>query len=292
MKIELLRQELGVGRLDDIHNWLWLVGRPMPPRPLHYQKAARRDAVVHEQMDLHLVWDDQRMFLKPIPRYLFDLNFWQDNLSCEERRTFASKDTTETNICERCQIYKCAVGFLLSYASLISYESDLRLAKDANLVPAEVTWPEWRLFIKELLTPENRRNINKRYIYGELRLERLNKIYRYTLRSPIRRYLYGYNSYDQFWYNNLARIFSLFAYIAIVLTAMQVGLATNRLQDNNAFQRASYGFTVFSILAPLAFVGLFFVVFVIIFLFNLFATLKYRGKRIAAIEESRGAITA
>lgn len=73
MAIEFLRQELGVGRLNDIHDWLWLVGRPMPPRPLYYQKAARRDIVVHEQMDLHLIWDNKRMFLKPIPRYLLEV---------------------------------------------------------------------------------------------------------------------------------------------------------------------------------------------------------------------------
>jgi hypothetical protein len=32
---------------------------------------------------------------------------------------------------------------------------------------------------------------------------------------------------------------------------MQVGLATKSLADNDAFQSASYGFTVFSILGPL-----------------------------------------
>ena len=111
-------------------------------------------------MDLYLVWDNKRMFLKPIPRYLLDQKFWQDNLSYEDLCTSASKDTMEALIFERCQIYKCAIGFMLSYASLISFENDLRVAKEANLVPAEVTWPEWRLLIKELLTPEYKRNIN------------------------------------------------------------------------------------------------------------------------------------
>ena len=154
MTNDFLRQELGVGRLNDIHNWLWLVGRPMPPRPLHYQKAAQRGIVVHEQMDLHLIWDNKRMFLKPIPRYLLDQKFWQDNLNCDGKSTSASKDTSEALICERCQIHKCAIGFMLSYASLIRYESDLYIAKEENLVPAEVNWPEWKFIVKELLTPE------------------------------------------------------------------------------------------------------------------------------------------
>ncbi len=55
----------------------------MPPRPLHYQKAVGRNVVVHERADLHLVWDEQRIFLKPIPRYLLDRDFWRHILSCE-----------------------------------------------------------------------------------------------------------------------------------------------------------------------------------------------------------------
>ncbi|KAM7209827.1 hypothetical protein V8F06_014790 [Rhypophila decipiens] len=45
-------------------------------------------------------------------------------------------------------------------------------------------------------------------------------------------------------------------FVALVLTAMQVGLATERLQGNAAFQQASYGFTIFAILGPLCVFGL------------------------------------
>lgn len=178
---------------------------------------------------------------------------------------------------------------MLSYASLITYESDLRIAKDANLIPSETTWPEWRLHVKKLLALNKERRVNKRYIFGELRLGRLNKICRYTLRSPLRGYLYGYSSYMHFWHNNIVHIASLFAYLVVVLTAMQVGLATNRLQNSSAFQQASYGLTVFSILMPLAFVASLLAVFAVIFLFNLDATLKFWKKRSAAIEESMAA---
>lgn len=40
-------------------------------------------------------------------------------------------------------------------------------------------------------------------------------------------------------------------FIALVLAAMQVGLASDALRDNASFQLASYGFTVFAILGPI-----------------------------------------
>ena len=308
MDIDFLKGEFSVSRLNKIHDWLWLVGRPTPPRPLHVQMSRKREIVVHEQADLHLVWRDQRMFLKPIPRYLFDLVFWRNNLSCEscesckhrngqcpasawwkcEREACNHKKwKCSSSACLKCEVYTCALGFLLSYTSLISYEIDLRIAKEAGLVPEELTWGDWRRMAEELLTRENLFNINKRYVYGELRLTRLNKVYRYTFRSPIRGYLYGYTSYQQFWHDNLTHIASVFVYIIVVLTAMQVGLITDRLKNNGDFQAASYGFTVFSILAPLAFVGLVFGAFFVIFLSNWIATEKYEKKVFAAIESLR-----
>lgn len=47
----------------------------------------------------------------------------------------------------------------------------------------------------------------------------------------------------------------LLIYVMIVLTAMQVGLATDRLKGNKTFQRLSLESTVFSIWAPL--IGIF-----------------------------------
>ena len=299
--LDFLKSELSVRKLNNIHDWLWLAGRPMPPRPLYHQIVLKRDIVIHQRMDFHLVWDNTRIFLKPIPGYLLNHQFWQDNLSCKEgcgstssshdsnQEAVSAQEETGTSSCERCQIHQYALGFMLSYVSLISYENDLSIAKIANLVPSGLTWPEWRSHAKQLLDVGKRRKINQRYIFGELRLDRLNKIYRYTLRSPIRGYLHGYSSYLHFWHDNLVRIASVFAYIVIVLTAMQVGLATNRLQGSYAFQQASYGFTVFSIVAPLALVGLFFAMFLVILVFNLDATLKYWKKRSATIERSLAA---
>lgn len=40
-------------------------------------------------------------------------------------------------------------------------------------------------------------------------------------------------------------------YVTVVLTTIQVGLATDRLSGDKAFQRATFGFTISAILAPL-----------------------------------------
>ncbi|KAI0426707.1 hypothetical protein F5Y09DRAFT_345419 [Xylaria sp. FL1042] len=37
------KDDLSVERLSDIHGWLWLAGRTMPPRPLSYQQSSARD---------------------------------------------------------------------------------------------------------------------------------------------------------------------------------------------------------------------------------------------------------
>jgi hypothetical protein len=92
--------------------------------------------------------------------------------------------------------------------------------------------------------------IDPRFIYGELRLSRLNKIYFLSQRPLLRGYMSHWHQYGTFFQDNFSWLASATVYIAIVLTAMQVGLATKSLADNDAFQ--SYGFTVFSILGPLA----------------------------------------
>ncbi|KAG7002424.1 hypothetical protein G7Y79_00027g061160 [Physcia stellaris] len=307
-----LLRELQVKRLNDIHQWLWIVGRPAPPRPLYKQKALGRHIIVHEQADLHLVWDEQRIFLKPIPRFLLEPNVWRDILRCkhgnesvpfhghtehlnehqlkyeragETARAEASDDNSGS--CLACQARALATGFLLSYTALISYEHDLHIAQDHDLVPTSITWPQWRQTVKSILASQSSlpsNSINPRYHYGELRLSRLNRIYTLTLRAPIRGYLYGYNTYHSFWDASTKRLAAAFAYIIVVLTAMQAGLATDKLQQSEAFQRVSYGFTVFSIAAPLGMLGVAAVVFVAVFVVNWMGAVRYWKERMAWIE--------
>jgi hypothetical protein len=124
--------------------------------------------------------------------------------------------------------------------------------------------------------------IDPRFIYGELRLSRLNKIY-FLYQTPLRRYMSKWQQYGTFFRDNLALLTSSIVYIAIVLTAMQVGLATDMLRGNNAFQSASYGFALFSILGPLVAFGLVMAVFAYMFVDNLLFAVKDRNRRLAYI---------
>lgn len=75
---------------------------------------------------------------------------------------------------------------------------------------------------------------------------------------------------------NLAPIAGTIVYIGLVLTAMQVGLATYRLSNDDAFQNVSYGFTVFSILAPIILVFLVIFLLVVYVFYNCVAIVLFR----------------
>ena len=275
--------ELDVSRLNKIHEHLWLAGRPMSARPLHRQVMLDRQIVVTEQADLHLVWQESRLFLKPLPEFLMDHSVWQ-NYICRNRR-----------------LYECASGFLLSYVWLICHRSDLEIANEKGLLCPKIEWHRWTAFSKSLLSRLDHTclsNINIRYGYGELRLSRLNWIYRLSARtrSPttfVRGYMYGYNRYSIFVQRNFAWLLVAFVYITIVLSAMQVGLATNRLSKDGRFQNASYGFSIFSILASL--IGIIVITLVLsgLFAFHLLATVSFKkgveSKRQTSAEDSSSA---
>lgn len=97
-----------------------------------------------------------------------------------------------------------------------------------------------------------------------------------------------WHQYRGFLHHKFAWLASATMYIAIVLTVMRVRLATDALQDNDAFQPISYGFTVVSILGPLIAIGLVLVAFCYIFVGNWAATVVYREKRFHNIRALSG----
>lgn len=220
-------------------------------------------------MDLHLVWDkDGKIFLKPIPRFLLDQDFWQNNLMCTDGCVCADPFATSGRgtfghpaaSC-RDDLRKVALGFLYTYACLISSETDFFLANEKRLLPrkamgATIEWEEWKKTARGLLDGHDPDNIHPRFLRAELRLSRINTIHRFTRLPPFQSYLRGWNNYSSFYRDNLAWMAGTAVFVAVVLAAMQVGLATERLQGNASFQSASYGFTVFCILGPICAFGL------------------------------------
>ncbi|KAJ3494230.1 hypothetical protein NLG97_g4214 [Lecanicillium saksenae] len=249
-----LEQELDLQRLTSIQGWLWMAGMPLPPRALHHQLLLGREIYVTEQMDMHLVWTPGRMFLKPIPRFLLEPAFWIRYLACEECGCAADTNSATHVVtrkeCSRQGLRRRALGFLYSYAALLSHESDFLIAQGKHLLPTEITWSGWRILVEQLDTEHIYPRIDRRFVHRELRLSRLNKIYALA-RTPMRGYMARWDRYGAFFHDHSAWLASATVYIAIGLTAMHVGLATESLGHNHAFQSASYGFTIFSILGPL-----------------------------------------
>jgi len=271
-----LREDLNVKRLNDIHWWLWVAGLPHSARPLHRQLMMSRSIIVTEQADLHLTWEGSYMYIKPLPRYLLCSEFWKTHLQ---------ESTPHDNAC----------GFLLSYSWLICYKNDFVLATTGAqvppLLPDGVTWEQWQTVVEELYATDTTDEevsegkerplacnftFNKRYKYGELRLSRLNKIYRFVplwwYRHLIRGYHYGYHRYSSFFSRNFAPLIVAFAYITVVLTVMQVGLAVDPLKDDSRFINTSYGFSVFSMVLIAAVIGIAVLLAVLLFLYNLVYT--------------------
>ncbi|OAQ58425.1 subtilisin-like serine protease [Pochonia chlamydosporia 170] len=280
-----IENELDLRRLTTIHGWLWLAGRPMPPRPLHYQLLVGRKITITEQMDMHLVWMTGHIFLKPMPRFLLEPQFWHEYLSCGQECECSDADAGFHGTAYACGptvLARRALGFLFSYAALISHESDFLIAKDKRLLPTEVRWPSWRVFVEELHTEYIYPSIDSRFYYGELRLSRLNKIY-YLWWTPLRGYKPRWDQYGVFFRENFAWLAAATVYIAVVLAAMRVGLATKSLASNDAFQSASYGFTVFSILGPLVVAGLIILAFCYTFVYSWVVTFRYRKRRLQNI---------
>lgn len=232
------------------------------------------------------------MFLKPIPRFLLEPRFWTSYLaspepcSCFREDVHTKSATANTAGAKRdiksmreCNggLRTCALGFLFSYAALITHESDFEIAQEKHLLPKEVKWTAWITLVKQLDTENIYDKIDDRFKYGELRLSRLNKIYRCPL--LLRGYMTHWHQYGSFLRDNFTWLASTTVYIAIVLTAMQVGLAIDRLSGNDSFVSASYGFTIFSILGPLVAAGLITVAVLFLFIINWRATLRFWKER-------------
>jgi hypothetical protein len=183
----------------------------------------------------------------------------------------------------------------MSHVALIEREVDYHLAISLHLIPGEITWSGWLEFVEEIVRMSSQNNaflsrpsrisslephvpVNPRFYYGELRLGRLNWIYRLLLGKP-RGYFSNCTTYGAFMRDNVNSLITLFAYTTIVLSAMQVGLATQWLEGDYAFGMASYVFSVFAILAPLTAIMVLILILGALFVVNLLRTLRIRKKR-------------
>ncbi|KAF1934548.1 hypothetical protein EJ02DRAFT_439779 [Clathrospora elynae] len=258
---EFLHADLNLERLNRIHGYLWMAGRPMRARALHRYRMMGFNMLHTQQMDLHLLKFSDRLLLKPLPEWILCSEFWNEY------------------ICKDAGLHASACGFLLSYVWLVVSPLDMKIAHELDLLPDWMTWIDWKERVKEfygLINVNTLHQVNQRYQFGELRLGRINSIYRTRFFTShfVRGYLYGYNRYVIFFQRNFSWILIVFVFFSLVLSAMQVGQGLEELKDNRTFLKSCYGFVVASMVSVAAVLGVVAVLFLGIFLFNMGAAVK------------------
>jgi hypothetical protein len=197
-----LYESLNEDDLDAMHEWLWYAGRRGNISPLHHQKVVRREIILTERARLHLIWYGKTLYVKRLEDEILDWNYFSQVICSDER------------------LYRMATGFLLSYARLIQYPSDLDIAQSAGLINKCITWQHWQNVRNELLQHLAGRNMHDRYEYGELRLGRLNQIYR--MKGLGLAYFNVHRDYSSYFGENYTTLVALFALVSVALSAMQV----------------------------------------------------------------------
>lgn len=185
---------------------------------LHRQRVKGREIVITEEPRLHLVWIRNRIFIKPLPRYLLSHHFWRNYLDAASNRLSEEKSS----------IRKAALGFLRTYRYLIRHETDFKIAQQnqLGLVPQDVDWESFSRFVAELDAIDDAL-VSKRYCYGELRLTRLNFYAPFMLRKFYFEQVYG--QYGEFFAQLYGPILFIFALLSTILSSMQVVLAAEQL---------------------------------------------------------------
>ncbi|OAG35260.1 hypothetical protein AYO21_10531 [Fonsecaea monophora] len=211
--------------LEAVVSRLWTLTTPSSANihPLYQQNVLGREIVVTEDPRLHLLWINNRIFIKPLPPYLLSHSFWT--------HVFPPQPSLLT---AQLPVRRAAIGFLRTYRYLIQYESDLWIAQQEHLrlVPIKLNWTEMSTFLADLESIEDR-DASARYQYGELRLSRLN------LYAPL---LFGRLSYEHIpmqYGEYFARLYGpilfIFAVVTTILNAMQVALAADPGRPSSSY---------------------------------------------------------
>lgn len=249
-----LEQELATRDLDMLSPYLWLVAKQDGSHisSLTHQIVRGREIVITENPGLHLVWYYDRVFIKPLPKYLLSRAFWDFYL-------LSPRSPIQEPL--RGDLKRTALGFLRSYALLVRHRSDFDLAVDTKhrLLPKGTRYASFVRLTRSLEAAVDDSMVSPRYQYGELRLSRLN----FWSKVFLGRFTYHKveGQYGPYFARAYGPILFLFAGLSALLSAMQVVLAVQPLIDSDpswlAFARMSRGFSVFTLLV---------VVIVIVFL--------------------------
>jgi hypothetical protein len=244
-------------KLNDVYGHLWSAGSRDNISALHHQKVLCREVILSERSDLHLVWFDRIIYIKPLPISFLNYNF------------------INAVVLPDAILYGNVFGFLYSYMMLIQHASDLCLAHELGLISKKVEWIPWSQFRTAFLdhissSPVPRMLMNKRFEYGELRLARLNYIYRLSFRGL--KYFTTHREYTTYFREYTAAGITLFAFVTVALTAMQVVVGMNGVSQ--ALIETSYRFSIVILFVIATFSAVVLLIFAILFLVNAILAIK------------------
>ena len=216
--------------------------------PLHQQGIKGRNILITEDPRLHLVWIHDRIFIKPIPKYLLSHLFWETYLLRKPPILGARQE----------MIQRAATGYLRTYRYLIQHESDFVIAKrdDLRLIPGDIKWPDFCQFIWNFDQIKDV-DVSQRYHYGELRLSRLNLYAPFFFRKFTFQKLHG--QYSDYFARFYGPILFAFAVASTLLNSMQVEMAVEQVSaTQQTALRSIFRWASTVILVGTVAIGLFF----------------------------------
>ncbi|KAK3937547.1 hypothetical protein QBC46DRAFT_392479 [Diplogelasinospora grovesii] len=222
------------------------------------QRAKGRNIVPTEDPRLHLVWDRDKIYIKPVPMFLLNHDFWTIYLPPSERVPCSKSSPAPSESATIAFDRSVAVGFLRSYSLLMSHRLDFAIAKESHLIPDDVDWLQWSRFICHFRRVGDVA-VAKRFHYGQLRLSRLNwavRIFRPRHAGTMWFYEIPHWSMTEFVAKAMLPLVFVFASVSLVLSSMQVALAVPSEAlwsgiSEDGLQRLRRAFWVFSIVAVL-----------------------------------------
>ncbi|KAI1411888.1 hypothetical protein F5Y13DRAFT_190888 [Hypoxylon sp. FL1857] len=224
-----LQEEFSVDDLNSIHTYLSIAGSLRNISAISHQYALLRTIVPTNQARLHLCWIGRVIYIKPLPNYLLDFTYVNEHVWPPNTWT---------------EIDKATLGFMRSYCMLILTPLDLTQAKRLGLIDERVkwlNWHRWRAAVLRAVGEDSDERVNIRYQYGELRISRLNWIWRFKLRGVC--YFAHHREYTTYFGEYFQMFIIVFAFATTVLQGMQVALQVPNASDG-AFPRMSYIFAI------------------------------------------------
>ena len=231
---EYLHGEFWATDLERMAPHLWMMSTQSSANvsPQHQQMVRGRAIIITEDPRLHLVWIYDRVFIKPLPKYLLSYSFWTEYLSPEKSPFRGSDQKGQQSYSE---IRRSALGFIRTYYYLVQHESDFDIAcrGESRLLPSGISWIDFCNFSKDFRHIGDNM-VSERYHYGELRLTRLNFYAKIFLRKFHYERVYG--QYGAFFARFYGPLLFIFGVLSIILSAMQVELGSETLLSSHQWR--------------------------------------------------------